>query len=519
VTEIQAGHASPDDVAADAAPADAAPADASPADPAPANSAAAVAPTPDAWRVAALGMLVGGAAIGWRAASGRGTGLLVGGAVTTALAAAVPIALASRRPPIPPDAPPLAPTAPPPTFSVVIAARDEAVVVPGLLGDLGRQDHRTSDGRPQFEVIVIDDRSTDGTAQAALRAAGAAGLGDVTRLVRRHGEVPDGKGAALTAVPPEDCRGDVVVVLDADARVGPAFLATLARYVAAGADAVTARRRILGPERSHLAGAQADEQTVDGELQRGRWARGGCSEFRGNGIVIRRDLLLRAGGWRAEALAEDLDLSSRVALVDGTRVAWALDAEVWEEPVTTWDALWKQRVRWAEGALRRAFEHGRAMLTSRRLPLAARLDFAAYVGQLVAPPLILGALGGALRSGRVWAAAALVGAYAGVAAILGFDALRWESDGHGTRIGVGERVGRAGRVALFGAIWLAAVPAGMWRLATRRGAVLYDKMDHDGGRHLHPAATPAPPVEAMADAPAADPVDATAAATREAAAP
>jgi len=38
----------------------------------------------------------------------------------------------------------------------------------------------------------------------------------------------------------------------------------------------------------------------------------------------------------------------------------------------------------------------------------------------------------------------------------------------------------------------------MWRLATRRGAVLYDKMDHDGGRHLHPAATPAPPLPGIA---------------------
>jgi 1,2-diacylglycerol 3-beta-glucosyltransferase len=460
-----------------------------------ASLVAGVAPTPDAWRAAALGMLVGGSVIGYRAASGGAIRLLVGGAVAVALASAIPIALATRRPPIPPGARPLDPAASPPTFSVVIAARDEAIVVPGLIGDLGAQDHRTSDGRPQFEVIVIDDRSVDGTAQAALRAASAAGLGDVTRFVRRHGEVPDGKGAALTAVPPDACRGDVVVVLDADARVGPHFLSTLARYVAAGADAVTARRRILGPERSHLAGAQADEQTLDGELQRGRWARGGCSEFRGNGIVVRRDLLERAGGWRAEALAEDLDLSSRVAMVDGTRVAWAIDAEVWEEPVTTWDALWKQRVRWAEGALRRALEHGPGMLQTERLPLAARLDFAAYAGQLVAPPLILGALAGAVRSGRLAAAASLLGAYAAVAGILGFDALRWEANPDGSTLGVGDRLRRAARVAIFGAIWLAAVPAGMWRLATRRGAVLYDKMDHDGGRHLHPSATPAPPAE------------------------
>ena len=459
----------------------------------PADTSADFAETPDEWRLAALAVLLGGVVVGRVAARGRAVGLLVGGMVGAALASTIPIALATRRPPIPPDAAPRDPNASPPTFSVVIAARDEQVVIPGLIGDLGRQDHRTEDGRPEFELIVIDDRSEDGTAQAALRAAAAAGLGEVTRLVRRHGDVPDGKGAALTAVPPEDCRGDVVVVLDADARIGPTFLSTLARYVGAGATALTCRRRILGADRSHLAGAQADEQTVDGELQRGRWALGGCSEFRGNGIVVQRELLIRAGGWRAEALAEDLDLSSRVAIVAGERVAWAIDAEVWEEPVESWDSLWKQRVRWAEGALRRVLEHGPGVLRSNSLPVGARLDFAAYAGQLAAPPLIVGALLGAVGRGRLGVAATLLAAYGGVAGALGFDALRWETRPDGSALGVGERLFRAARVAAFGTIWLAAVPAAMWRLATRRGAVLYDKMDHDGGRHLHPTATAEPP--------------------------
>jgi hypothetical protein len=111
----------------------------------------------------------------------------------------------------------------------------------------------------------------------------------------------------------------------------------------------------------------------------------------------------------------------------------------------------------------------------------------------VTPPLIVGAIAGALRSGRTGVAAGLILAYGAVAGALGWDALRWEADASGMPLTPRERLLRAVRVALFGAIWLAAVPAGMWRLATRRGAVLYDKMDHDGGRHLHPAATPAPP--------------------------
>ena len=435
--------------------------------------------TPASWRVAALATLGGGALLGFRAAAGGAAGRVAAASLGAGLLSAVPIAVASRRPPITPR--PLPGGGTPPTFTILIAARDEAAVLPQVIADLGAQDHRSAEGRPYFELIVIDDRSTDGTPQAALRASAAAGLGGVTRLIRRAGsDLPDGKGAALTAVPPDACHGDLIVVLDADARVLPNFLSTLATYAAAGAKAITGRRRIIGAERSHLAGAQADEQTVDGEIQRGRWGLGGCSEFRGNGIVVRRELLAAVGGWRAEALTEDLDLSSRVAAQTGLTVAWAIEAEVWEEPVHTWSELWQQRVRWAEGAIRRALEHGPAVLRSGRLSPVARLDFAAYVAQLGAPPLMIGAVAGALATGRNRAALALLGAYGSAAGGLAFDSLRWETRPDGSALSLVERLGRSVRLALFGIVWLAAVPAALWRVGARQGPVTYDKMAHHG---------------------------------------
>jgi Glycosyltransferase like family 2 len=443
--------------------------------------------TPAGWRMAAMVALAGGAGLGYRASARGG---VAGGLVTTAmalgLASSVRVAIASRRPPILPGAAPVH-GATPPTFSVIVAARDEAAVLPRLIADLGRQDYRTANGRPLFEVIVVDDRSIDGTPQAALRAAAGEGLGAVTKLVRRLGEgLADGKGAALTAVPPESCHGDVIVVLDADARVEPRFLAALATYIQAGASAVTVRRHVLEAHSSVLAGAQADEQLADGEIQRGRWALGGCSEFRGNGIVVRRDLLISVGGWRAEALTEDLDLSSRLAAAHGVTVAWAIDVDVWEEPVNALPALWRQRVRWAEGAIRRVLEHGGSVVRSPRLSVAARADFAGYASQLLAPPIIIGSLAGAARHRRPALAAALIGGYAAAAAGIGFDALRWEEGPDGGPLSLTERLSRGIRLACFGGLWLAAVPAALWRLAVRGGPVRYDKMAHAGGGKSSP---------------------------------
>jgi hypothetical protein len=462
-----------------------------------------VATTPPTWRAAAAAVLAGGAWVGYRTTTGRGTRLTVLAAVSAALGGSVPIAVASRRPPIPPRDPSPAPAsrAGTPTFTVVVAARDEATVIGHLVRDIGRQDHRRPDGEPAFELIVIDDRSVDDTAGAAMRAAEDAGIAHAARVVRRDGpNLADGKGAALTAVPPETYEGEVAVVLDADARVGPGFLSTLAHYVHRGASAVTARRRILDAGSSWLAGAQADEQTVDGELQRGRWARGGLSEFRGNGITVRRDLLVQVGGWRASALTEDLDLSSRVAAATGIPVAWALDAEVWEQPVRTWRGLWRQRVRWAEGAVRRAFEHGPAVLRSPAVSLATKVDFVAYAGQLAAPSLLLGVATGAIRRRRAGVVAVLAAVYASVAGGLAWDALRWDHGERGAPPPAVERAQRAVRAALFGnLIWLAAVPVALWRLISRRGAVVYDKMDHEawhaaGGEGPFPAPEAAVPV-------------------------
>ena len=439
--------------------------------------------TPATWRAAALLVLAGGLVVGDRAATGRWGGRLVAAAGAIVAAGVIPVLRASRRPPIGPfaQATPLQVAARDVTFSVLVAGRDEAAVIPNVVRDIAAQDHRGADGRPRFELVVVDDRSSDDTGRMVEETAREAGIGDVTRIVRREGEdLPDGKGAALTAVQPDACRGDVVVVLDADARVGPRFLSILARYIASGADAVTARRRILGAGEAALAGAQADEQTLDGELQRGRWALGGCSEFRGNGIVIRRDLLAAVGGWRAEALTEDLDLSSRIAIARGIRVAWAIDAEVWEEPVRTWRGLWRQRVRWSEGALRRLFEYGPAMARTPSLRLAARLEFAAYAGQLVAPSVVIGAMIGAVRGGRPAVAGGLAAVYAAASGALAIDALRWEVDDAGRQPGTGERVARGIRSAGFASIWLLAVPAALWRIAARNGRVRYDKMDHVG---------------------------------------
>jgi 1,2-diacylglycerol 3-beta-glucosyltransferase len=431
--------------------------------------------TPAGWRVAAVVVLLAGLAAGWWVATAP-IGWVVAAAIAGgAFVFAAGTAFAGRHAPI------LGPRSEPapqhlPTLSVLIPVRDEAAVIGRLIGDLARQDHRGPDDRPAFEVIVIDDRSTDGTAGAAEAAAEQAGVAPLVRVLRRAGSnLPDGKGAALTLAQPDQCRGEGVVVLDGDARIGPAFLRTLAGYLGAGAVAVTARRRTSLEAATWLTRAQAVEQAQDGAIQRGRSASGGCSELRGNGMTIRRNALAAVGGWRAEELTEDLDLSSRLAARLGVTVAWAIEAVVTEEPVHHWRALWRQRLRWAEGGVRRAFEHGPEVVRSPLLPIRAKLDFATYVAQVAAAPVIVGAVAGAAATGILAATGIVLAGYFASSALLAWVGLAREAAVDGATVGAVARTSGAIRASLFGFLWLATIPAAFARLAGRRGALTFAK--------------------------------------------
>jgi 1,2-diacylglycerol 3-beta-glucosyltransferase len=350
-----------------------------------------------------------------------------------------------------------------PSLTVLVPAQDESAVIGACVRDLVLQEYDAP-----YEVIVVDDGSNDGT-DAAARSA-VADLPDTVaarlRIVRREpGSGPRTKGAVLAFAHPQ-VRGDVVGVLDADSRMAPDFV----RRAIAGwradpdAAAIQAQRRPYNAGESWLTAAQDEELVMDMASQCGRWATDGTAELRGTGMFLRRTVLERIGGWDPHALTEDLEISTRLSAA-GERVTLAPAAPIGEEAVEELRAMWPQRMRWAEGSIRRLIDLGPGLVADGRIPLDRRLNFLMFVSEFVVPPLFVGSAAASLVTVPLpvpadWTVpvSLFVGYGLGtfLLALAGLAA-------HGER---GARlVGRAARGALFLSLWLVVVPAALLRIA------------------------------------------------------
>ena len=348
-----------------------------------------------------------------------------------------------------------------PFVSLIVPARNEARVIDDTVRSLAAlRYHRR--GEAAYEVLVVDDGSADATGEAARNAVPVGAPIQVRR--RERGSGPATKGAALAFAAPF-LSGEVIGVIDADTRVDPAFLERAMRAWRRdpAAEALQAARVPRNASVSWLTRAQAEEQLMDMASQCGRWVTDGTAELRGNGMFVRAAALNAVGGWAERALTEDLELSTRLSAY-GRHVTLAPEAEVHEEAVEALGALWRQRLRWAEGSLRRLLEHGPGLLAGTE-PLSRKADFLAFTGEFLIPPLFVAAIIASLVTIPLpqpvdWTVPASLFLGYGLGVFLMALGGLW---------GVGERgislLGRATRGALFLSHWLVIVPVALVRIA------------------------------------------------------
>jgi cellulose synthase/poly-beta-1,6-N-acetylglucosamine synthase-like glycosyltransferase len=237
-----------------------------------------------------------------------------------------------------------------PSVSILIPAFNEQETILGAIQGALLQDY------PDFEVIVIDDGSTDRTPQL-VATTGA-------RLVRHASN--RGKAAALNSGLAA-ARGEVIVTNDGDGFLDPEALAHLVRPLAdPGVGAVAGQVRLFHPEGSVRRIQVLEYDYCQGLVKRAQYATAGTVLVAPWPVsAFRADLLRELGGVPTDTLTEELDLTLGI-IAHGFRVAYEPRAVAYTEAPRTDAELRRQRIRWGRGGLQ-VFAKHRGLLGSRRL--------------------------------------------------------------------------------------------------------------------------------------------------------
>jgi cellulose synthase/poly-beta-1,6-N-acetylglucosamine synthase-like glycosyltransferase/peptidoglycan/xylan/chitin deacetylase (PgdA/CDA1 family) len=280
--------------------------------------------------------------------------------------------------------------------SVIVPAFNERAGIELAVRSLATGDH------PEIEVIVVDDGSTDGTAELA----DALGLPNVRVIRKINGGKPSALNLGLALA-----SHDLIVMVDGDTIFEPDSVRRLVQPFGDPAVGAVAGNVKVGNRGGLVARWQHIEYVIGFNLDRRLYETLRCMPTVPGAIgAFRRQAVLDAGGMTDDTLAEDTDLTMAIVRA-GWKVVYEETARAWTEAPETLSQLWKQRYRWSYGTMQAMWKHRHASTEHGPSGRFGRrgLPFLALFGvllPLLAPLIDLMAVYGLLFSTRVETAAA-----------------------------------------------------------------------------------------------------------------
>jgi cellulose synthase/poly-beta-1,6-N-acetylglucosamine synthase-like glycosyltransferase len=243
--------------------------------------------------------------------------------------------------------------------------------------------------REKLEVQVLDDSDDATTGIVSERVDYYRSAGFDIELVRRGSRSGYKAGALQEGL--ERAKGELIAIFDADFVPQPGFMRQTVPYflVDARLGMVQTRWGHLNADYSALTRAQAislDKHFVIEQLVRHRADL--FPKFNGSGGIWRTACVRSVGGWLADTLCEDLDLSTRAQL-EGWRFLYLPDVVSPAELPPQMTAYRAQQGRWAKGSLQCVGKFWRAILRSRRHSWLGRIYALVTMTGYLAHPLLL----------------------------------------------------------------------------------------------------------------------------------
>ena len=288
--------------------------------------------------------------------------------------------LLHRRP-----APPPPPADTLPEVVVQIPVYNELHVVERVIDHVAALDYP----RDRLHIQVLDDSTDETTAVAQARVDYHRQRG-VDIVLLRRGERTGFKAGAL-ADGLAQATGEYIAIFDADFCPARDFLRRTIPYFLhrPRLGMVQARWGHLDADYSPLTRAQA--LALDGHFaveQTARNRSGLLMNFNGSGGIWRRECIAASGGWQADTLCEDLDLSYRAQLA-GWECLYLPQVEVPAEVPPQITAFKRQQARWAQGSVQTLRKLAGPLLRSDRLDWAQKTMGLLHLSSYLAHPLMV----------------------------------------------------------------------------------------------------------------------------------
>ena len=261
-----------------------------------------------------------------------------------------------------------------PFVTVQLPVYNEQYVVERLIDAVCAFDYP----KDKFEIQLLDDSSDESVGIAALKVAEYQAKGIQIYQIRR----PERKGFKAGALEYglKTAKGEYVAIFDADFTPYPDFLRKTIPYFIDDAKigVVQAKWEHLNKDYSILTKIQAFALDMHFSIeQQGRNAAGYFINFNGTAGVWRKSTIEDAGGWKADTLTEDLDLSYRAQL-KGWKFKYVENVVAPAELPTDMNAVKSQQFRWNKGGAETAKKIGRKVMRA-EIPLRIKLHAIAHL--------------------------------------------------------------------------------------------------------------------------------------------
>ncbi len=218
--------------------------------------------------------------------------------------------------------------------------------------------------KESLEIQVLDDSNEYTCSIVDARVSEWRKKGINIQVLRR--KTRNGYKAGALACGLKRATGEFIAIFDADFLPPRDFLErTMPYFQDKEVGLIQARWEFLNEETSWFTRLQGVFLSAHfGIEQFLRFRKGLFLNFNGTAGVWRREAIVSSGGWQADTVTEDLDMSFR-AQIKGWKAVYLNDLEVPSELPITLTALRSQQRRWAKGSVQTARKILPSLWTSR----------------------------------------------------------------------------------------------------------------------------------------------------------